>query len=162
MNENKPSVLITSEYTKNPSGTFDKPLKILIGGKGSFIGNSVKRYLSSIPEKYIVNELDMLTDEWKTFDFSGYDVVYQVAGIAHRKETEENAHLYFEVNRDLAFNVAKRAKEAGVNHFIYMSSMSVYGLEVSKKPLLCLYKHKNSFFPGQLLQHCTEFLIFRQ
>lgn len=135
MNENKPVVLITSEYTKNASGAFKTPLKILIGGKGSFIGNSVKNYLSSMPEKYIVTELDMLTDEWKTFDFSGYDVVYQVAGIAHMKETEENAHLYFEVNRDLAYNVAKRAKEAGVKHFVYMSSMSVYGLDVSKTPL---------------------------
>lgn len=134
--ENKTvNVLISAEHSNNMSGIPENPLRVLIGGKGSFIGTSVRNFLNSYPTKYSVTELDMLTDEWKTFDFSEYDVIYHVAGIAHIKETVENAHLYFDVNRDLAFDVAKRAKEAGVKHFVYMSSMSVYGLDVSKTPL---------------------------
>lgn len=60
---------------------------------------------------------------------SAYDVVVHVAGIAHRKETKENAPLYYQINRDLAVEIAKKAKRDGVGHFIYLSSMSVYGLE---------------------------------
>lgn len=106
-------------------------INVLIAGKGSYIGSHVKEYLSSDP-RYTVIELDMIGDEWKNFDFSPYDVVYQVAGIAHQRETNQNAHLYYEVNRDLAVAVAEKAKAAGVTQFIYMSSMSVYGLEESK------------------------------
>lgn len=37
--------------------------------------------------------------------------------------------LYFRVNRDLAYEVAKKAKKEGVSQFIFLSSMSVYGME---------------------------------
>lgn len=52
-----------------------------------------------------------------------------MAGIAHIKETKENEHLYYEINRDLAFETAQKAKADGVSQFIFMSSMSVYGIE---------------------------------
>ena len=71
----------------------------------------------------------MIGDGWKDHSFEGYDAVVHVAGIAHIKETAENAHLYDEVNRALAIETAKKAKEAGVPHFILMSSMSVYGID---------------------------------
>jgi UDP-glucose 4-epimerase len=52
-----------------------------------------------------------------------------VAGIAHRKETKENAPLYYKVNRDLAAQAARLAKAAGVKQFVFLSTMSVYGME---------------------------------
>ena len=72
----------------------------------------------------------MMDETWKEKCFGGYDVVFHVAGIAHQKETKENAHLYYEINRDLAIEVANKAKIEGVKQFIFMSSMSVYGKEV--------------------------------
>lgn len=60
-------------------------------------------------------------------DFSGYDAVFHVAGIAHRKETRKNARLYYEVNRNLAVNTAKKSKEDGVKQFVLISTMNVYG-----------------------------------
>ena len=44
------------------------------------------------------------------------------------KETKENEHVYYKVNRDLAFEAARKAKMDGVSLFIFLSSMSVYGL----------------------------------
>lgn len=44
------------------------------------------------------------------------------------KKQKENASLYYKVNRDLAVEIAKLSKSYGVKHFIFMSSMSVYGL----------------------------------
>lgn len=124
----KPIVDIIAEKTIPVS--LPDHINVLIGGKGSYIGTTVRDFLLKDP-RYSVMELDMLDPAWRDFDFSSYDVVYQVAGIAHQKETIENAHLYYEVNRDLAVEVAEKAKAAGVKRFIYMSSMSVYGLEQS-------------------------------
>lgn len=104
---------------------------VLIFGKGSYVGTHIKEHLEKFD--YTVTELEARSDAWKNFDFGSYDVVYHVAGIAHMKETDDNAYLYYEVNRNLAYNVAKRAKYVGVKQFIYMSSMSVYGLEESRE-----------------------------
>ena len=103
--------------------------KILITGSGSYIGESFKEYLKQYGEEYLTDTLDMQRADWREQDFGGYDAVYHVAGIAHRKETNENAHLYYEVNRDLALEVARKAKSEGVSQFIFLSSMSVYGID---------------------------------
>lgn len=99
--------------------------RILITGKNSYIGTSIESWLGS---KYLVDTIDMKDFCWKEKDFSQYDVVLHVAGIAHIKETKENQSLYYEVNRDLAYETAKKAKKDGVKQFIFLSSMSVYGM----------------------------------
>lgn len=104
-------------------------MKILITGAGSYIGESVKGYLARWPETYRVETLDMQDENWRNADFSGFDTVFHVAGIAHIRETEENAPLYYRVNRDLAIETARKAKESGVGQFIFLSSMSVYGID---------------------------------
>ena len=103
--------------------------KILISGAGSYIGISLERFLAQWPQDYQVDTLDVIGDSWKSADISGYDALFHVAGIAHQKETAENSHLYFEVNRDLAVAMAHKAKDAGIGQFIFMSTMSVYGME---------------------------------
>ena len=105
-------------------------INVLITGKGSYIGTHFKELLQKYPDKYYVEELDVRDDSWKLFDFSKFDTIYHVAGIAHIKETEDNKQLYYKVNRDLAVEIAKNAKKQGVRKFIFMSSMSVYGLNV--------------------------------
>ncbi|CVI73568.1 UDP-glucose:undecaprenyl-phosphate glucose-1-phosphate transferase [Clostridiales bacterium CHKCI001] len=103
--------------------------KILITGTNSYIGMSVDTWLSKMPDKYKVDTIDMTKDTWKDMDFSIYDVIFHVAGIAHAdvgSVTEKQKQLYYKVNTDLAVEVAKKAKEAGVSQFIFMSSMIVY------------------------------------
>ena len=104
--------------------------KILITGSGSYIGTSFEKILNdNFSDEYIVDTVDMIDGTWRKYDFSGYDSVFHVAGIAHRKETKENAELYYAVNRDLAIETAVKAKEQGVSQFVFLSSMSVYGKE---------------------------------
>lgn len=103
--------------------------KILITGANSYIGMSVERYLAQWPEKYDIDTVDMIGDDWRKKSFFGYDTVFHVAGIAHIKETKKNATLYYKVNRDLAVETAVKAKADGVKQFIFLSSMSVYGME---------------------------------
>lgn len=126
MNKKK---LLVAEFTENLN--FNEPKKILVAGAGSYIGESFKKYLSAY-ENYLVDTFDTMTDEWKKLDFSAYDVVYDVAGIAHIKETKDNKDLYYAINRNLAYEIAKKAKSEGVKQFIYLSSMSVYGLTTGR------------------------------
>lgn len=101
--------------------------KILITGTGSYIGTSFAKYMQKY-EDYETDTVDVIDGSWRQKDFSLYDVVFHVAGIAHQKETKENAHLYYEVNKDLAIETAKKAKESGIKQFVLLSSMSVFGI----------------------------------
>lgn len=101
--------------------------RILITGKGSYIGTHFKEYMEQWPDKYQVEELDMMDPSWKGHDFSSYDVIYHVAGLAHSTPDESQRNLYYQVNTDLAYETAKKAKDAGVKQFIFMSSIIVYG-----------------------------------
>lgn len=103
--------------------------RILITGANSYIGTSVEKWLLRFPEQYIIDTIDMHGETWKEKDFSKYDIIFHVSGIAHIKETKKNQELYYKVNRDLAFETAKKAKNDGVKQFIFLSSMSVYGIE---------------------------------
>lgn len=72
----------------------------------------------------------MMGDEWKDYDFSQYDIIYHVAGIAHAdvgNVSDETKEKYYQVNTDLTIEVAQKAKDENVKEFIFMSSMIVYG-----------------------------------
>ena len=103
--------------------------KILITGKGSYIGESVEQWLLKDRDQYEVDTLDMLNNSWREKDFSEYDVIFHVAGIAHADVgaiTEEQKELYYKVNTELTLEVAEKAKRSNVKQFIFMSSMIVY------------------------------------
>ena len=100
---------------------------ILITGADSYIGNSLIAHLCEQP--YTVTTLDVRDAEWVNFSFAGFDAVLHVAAIVHQKERPEMEALYFQVNRDLAVQIARKAKAEGIGQFIFMSSMSVYGMD---------------------------------
>ena len=108
-------------------------MNILITGAGSYVGTSVERWIKN-HSNHRVDTLDMLKDTWRDTDFSIYDTVYHVAGIAHVNAKANMETLYYKVNRDLTIEVAQKAKAAGVKQFIFMSSMIVYHESRSLKP----------------------------
>ena len=124
--------------------------KILIVGKNSYIGLSLKHYLENEQSNYSVEELDTLGFNGSVHNFNGFDAVVCVAGIAHIKETKENTQLYYEVNRDLAVQIAEKAKADGVGHFIFLSTMSVYGMESGVITLDTLPAPKNNYGKSKL------------
>lgn len=103
--------------------------KILITGKNSYIGNFFVKALEDYPADYSIDYISLRGDSWKSEDISSYDCVFHVAGLAHVKETQDNKDQYYKINRDLAVDFAKYCKEQGLKQFIFLSSMSVYGLE---------------------------------
>lgn len=100
-------------------------INILITGAGSYVGTSVENYLKKDPQ-FHVDSVDTFGDNWKKADYTKYDVVYHVAGIAHVNADPKMEALYYKVNRDLTIEIAKHAKAAGVKQFIFMSSMIVF------------------------------------
>lgn len=106
---------------------------VLITGAGSFVGTNIERWLLKEPRQFKVDTVDTLNNAWKQAEFTKYDAVFHVAGIAHVDPKPEVAPLYYKVNRDLAIEVAKYAKEKGVKQFIYMSSRIVYRVSRSLK-----------------------------
>ncbi|PAD40401.1 NAD-dependent epimerase/dehydratase family protein [Terribacillus sp. 7520-G] len=103
--------------------------KILIIGKSSYIGTKFDEYIKESGGNYSIDFLSVRNNNWKIFDFSPYDVILHTAGLAHVRETEENKKHYYTINRDLVQSIASKSKSDGVRHFIFISSMSVYGIE---------------------------------
>ncbi len=99
---------------------------ILITGANSYIGTSFENYLKNFGDAYSVSTIDMIDGSWRAADFSKYDAVFHVAGIAHDTGNKKDADLYYKVNRDLAIETAEKAKKEGVKQFVFMSSMLVY------------------------------------
>ena len=118
--------------------------KILITGANSYIGTSFKKWMTQFQDEYQIDTLSVRGDAWRQHDFSGYDTVFHVAGIAHAdvsKVSEETKQLYYAVNRDLAIETAKKYKQdlsGKKGQFIYMSSIIIYGEEtnINKKRVI--------------------------
>lgn len=98
---------------------------VMITGVGGYIGTALKEWLQK--REYRVIGVDTQQVDPENIDMSVCDVIVHVAGIAHQKETRENAHLYYEVNRDYTVKTAANARKSKVSQFIVLSSMSVYG-----------------------------------
>lgn len=104
--------------------------KVLITGANSYIGTSFENWIQKNAPDISVDTMDMIGEAWKNADFSGYDAVFHVAGIAHAdvgKVSDEQKALYYKVNAGLTEECAKKAKAEGVKQFVFMSSIIVYG-----------------------------------
>lgn len=87
--------------------------RILVTGENSYIGTSFVTYMEQFKEEYEIETISVRGDEWREKDFSIYDAVFHVAGIAHAdvgKVSDEEKELYYKVNTDLTFEVANKYK----------------------------------------------------
>ncbi len=102
-------------------------MRILITGKHSYIGSSVKAWLNEKEATFVVDEISLRNINLNTLSFKNYDVIFHVAAIAHITSNRKIIPEYFKINRDLAIEVAKKAKQEGVKQFIFTSTMAIYG-----------------------------------
>ena len=124
-------------------------MNVLIRGKDSYIRDKIASWLLKSKDNiFEVDFLDVRDENWMKFDFHGYDVVIHVAAIVHQKCIIDDK-IYTKVNTLLPVAVAERAKESGVKHFVFLSTMAVYGqgkkisgnvIDIDSKPFpLSLY-----------------------
>lgn len=98
--------------------------KVAIVGKNSYIGNAIDAHLTKLG--MTVEQVEAQDDQWKNYDFRGVDTVLMVAAIVHRKDITD-PEIYDKVNTKLPLAVAQKAKLAGVQHFVFFSTMAVFG-----------------------------------
>lgn len=105
--------------------------KVLITGANSYIGVSFENYVKEHYSSQLqIDTVDMIDGTWRQKDFSSYDVVFHVAGIAHAdvgKVSDEVKKKYYAINTDLAIETCAKAKKDGVKQFVFMSSAIIYG-----------------------------------
>lgn len=110
-------------------------MKVILTGENSYIANRTCELLRSFGHDAqcisVRNGIDELS-------LKGVDAVVHCAAIVH-KDKKESINKYYKVNYELTAELAELALEDGVKHFVYLSTMSVYGDEPeeinSKTPL---------------------------
>lgn len=104
--------------------------RVLITGANSYIGEAFVSYAKRYYPNLTIDTIDMIDGSWREFDFTPYDAVFHVAGIAHSdvgSVSKEKQEKYYAVNSDLAVEACQKSRECSVEQFIFMSSMIVYG-----------------------------------
>lgn len=97
--------------------------RILLTGASGFVG---KRYLVYNTSRYEIVPFSVATAMPGEKLLSTIDTVVHLGGLAHQMQKVDPAR-YFEANYDNTRDLALRAKQAGVRHFIFISTIKVFG-----------------------------------
>lgn len=98
---------------------------VLVVGDTGYIG---RKFCAYKLDGLHVDGISSRHNSWKEAKLEQYSCVIYAAGMAHCKQTSENRERFFQVNTALPIEIAEHAKAAGVQQFIYLSSLSVYGM----------------------------------
>ena len=103
---------------------------IVVTGASGFIGTGfIKRYSSH----HKVKTVKLREQVIENIDFKDVDTILHLSALVHQMNNVDDS-LYFKINRDTTLELAKHAKNAGVKHFVFMSTVKVYG-EYTKENL---------------------------
>jgi len=118
-------------------------MKILIIGASSYIGNNFLKYAYKNSTSLIIDTLSIRDNSWLSKDFSLYDAVIYLSALVHKKEKLFEFNDYIETNVNKTFDIAKKAIHEKVKHFVFMSTIGVYGkkTQINENTLLEPYSH---------------------
>ena len=103
-------------------------MNILITGKNGYVANRLLKFLNN--QRYF-KRIDSISvrDNVDIHKLEGYDTCIHTSALVHKKENNYTEADYFLVNTELTIDLARKAKEQGIKHFIFLSTMAVYGVE---------------------------------
>lgn len=106
--------------------------KILLTGATGFIG---KRFVEMNHERFDIRTVSFQNVDCACgIDFYEITAVVHLAGIAHQM-TKIDDQIYFDINHKKTLELAREAKALGVQHFVFASTVKVYGEETADAPL---------------------------
>jgi nucleoside-diphosphate-sugar epimerase len=100
-------------------------MKLLLTGANGFIGSYFRSHYGN---KYSIEKFSFLNDDIDSLHTSNFDVVIHLSALVHQMGGA-SASEYEKVNVIQTLQLARKAKEQGVKHFIFMSTVKVYGEE---------------------------------
>lgn len=102
-----------------------KKKTLMITGASGFIGsNFIKKYES----EYNIVPVCLIENKPEDLDYTGVDTILHLAALVHQMKGAPE-EKYFEVNTDLTRRLATAAKNKGVKHFVFYSTVKVYGFD---------------------------------
>ena len=102
-------------------------MKLLLTGVSGFIGSYFKNKYS---DKYDIKSFSCLNDDLKNIDLTHIDTVIHLSALVHQMGGVSKEE-YERVNIVQTLELAKKAKENAIKHFIFMSTVKVYGEEAN-------------------------------
>ncbi len=105
--------------------------RVLITGKNGYISNSLKKYIENKTKDFQVELLDLRRNDWENDNFSDVLCIVHTAALVHKNMKKYSLDEYRETNTILTERLAKKAKEAGVGHFVFLSTSGVYGAKIN-------------------------------
>jgi nucleoside-diphosphate-sugar epimerase len=94
-------------------------------GQKSYIAQSYKKHcFSKNTDIQLINSRE---NAWENQTFYDLKVLVCTVGIAHVSIDPKIENNYYKINRDLPIEIAQKAKNENIKHFIFLSSMIVYG-----------------------------------
>ncbi len=103
----------------------NKKLRLLVTGTGGFIGS---RFLELNRDAFDLLPVSLRETAVEAIPLEGVDAIVHLAGKAHEMKPIPD-QIYYDVNYTLTKKLAEEARKKGVPHFIYASSVKVYGDE---------------------------------
>lgn len=100
-------------------------MNILLTGSSGFLGTY---FLQNYSSKYTMKTFSFLQDNFQTLDIENINTVIHLSALVHQMGGA-SVEEYEKINVTQTLLLAKKAKESGVSHFIFMSSVKVYGEE---------------------------------
>src|ERR1700752_1026588 len=100
-------------------------MKVVVTGANGFVGSRFMQYSQA---RFHLQPLSLRSNDFNSTLLWGTDTILHLAGKAHDMRAT-NEQEYFDINFELTKKLALKAKAEGVNHFVYISSVKVYGQE---------------------------------
>ena len=104
-------------------------MNILLTGSNGFVGSYFQNNYS---KKYNISTFSFLNDDINTLYLYNTDTIIHLSALVHQMGGA-NKQEYEKVNVTQTLELAQKAKETGVGHFIFMSTVKVYGEETEIK-----------------------------
>ncbi len=100
-------------------------MTILVTGANGFIG---RYFVEKYSEKFNISTFSFQRDNFENLDLIGIETVIHLSALVHQMNGA-NTEQYEKINVKQTIELAKKAKNSGVHHFIFMSTVKVYGEE---------------------------------